>query len=161
MWRLRGKGIATNPRKPFPSVGLAYSLISVACFLPICVMVLGGHASWKGLLVSLPRKGIPPASILSGPSAPLVAIDGRDQLYLNYKRTSWEQLPAELHRALRSLPVRVVYFDADVQIPFMDAARAIDTIVSLDAKPILLTPNSKAENRESPDSAPSQSKRIF
>ena len=65
---------------------------------------------------------------------------------MNYKETTWEDLPAGLDQALRGLPVRVVYFDGDRDILFMDAARAIDVIQGSDAKAILMTPGSKAQN---------------
>jgi biopolymer transport protein ExbD len=85
-------------------------------------------------------------SVSSGLTAPLVKIDAKGHLSLNYQQTTWEELPAGLDQALQGLPVRVVYFDGDGNIPFVDAAHAIDIIQGLGAKPILLTPGSKAEN---------------
>jgi biopolymer transport protein ExbD len=158
---LTGRARTVNPRLNLPTVALASSLTCFTCFVPICIVVFGGHLRSMGLLVSIPKKDIPPASILSGPSAPLITIDGKDHIYLNYKQTSWEELPTTLDQALRGLPVRVVYFDGDSRIPFMEAARAIDIIEGLNAIPLLMTPGSKAENQKSLDSTAALSRRII
>jgi biopolymer transport protein ExbD len=76
-----------------------------------------------------------------------VGIDAKRHIYLNYKETTWEELPEGLEQALLGLPVRVVYFEGDNEIMFMDVARAIDVIQGVRAKAILWTPRAKAENR--------------
>lgn len=76
-------------------------------------------------------------------SAPLL---GRHHVFLNYKQTTWKDLPAELDLGLMVLPVRVAYVDADPEVQFYDVAHAIDMIEGNNARAILLTPRSKAGN---------------
>jgi len=128
-----------------PTIALVCSLTWFVWFVPIWIVYSWGYRSSQGLLVSIPRKGVPAAAVATGLTAPLVRIDAKRHLYLNYKPTTWEELPAGLDQALRILPVRVVYFDGDSDITFMNVARAIDVIQELGAKVILLTPGSKAE----------------
>ena len=97
--------------------------------------------------IGLPRKGFSKVAIASGLTAPLVKIDAKGHPYLNYKQTTWEELPWGLEQALLGLPVRVAYFEGDNDIMFTDAARALDVIQGLGAKAILVTPRSRAENR--------------
>jgi biopolymer transport protein ExbD len=96
------------------------------------------------LFVSIPRKGVFETANPGGLAAPLVRIDSMRRLYLNYRQTTWEELPRDLDGALRGQPAQVVYFDADNDVLFMDAARALDTIEGLGARAILVTPGSKA-----------------
>ncbi|HWZ97369.1 MAG TPA: hypothetical protein VN025_06370 [Candidatus Dormibacteraeota bacterium] len=65
---------------------------------------------------------------------------------MNYKQTTWKDLPAELDLGLMVLPVRVAYVDADPEVQFYDVAHAIDMIEGNNARAILLTPRSKAGN---------------
>ncbi len=136
-----------NPVMNLPTIALVCTLTWFIWLVPTWLVSATGQRSSQGLLVSLPWKGVPAVATASGLTAPLVRIDAKRHLYMNYKQTTWEELPEGLEQALLGLPVRVVYFEGDSDIPFMDAARAIDVIQGLGAKAILMTPLSKAENR--------------
>jgi biopolymer transport protein ExbD len=101
-----------------------------------------------GLQVSVPRINATPPSSLDGLSAPLIFLDAKGRVFLNHQATTWDDLPAGLDRTLAQLPVRVVYFDASPNIPFYDAAHAIDIIEGRSAHAILLTPNSKSRRNQ-------------
>ncbi|MFI5098537.1 MAG: ExbD/TolR family protein [Candidatus Acidiferrales bacterium] len=142
------RGWAMNPVMNIPTIALVCSLTWFTCFAPMWIGYATGQGwRWQGLLVSLPRKGVPAVAIAPGLTAPLVSIDAKRHVFLNYKETTWEKLPAGLERAFRSQPVRVVYFEGDPDALFMEAARAIDIIEREGAKAILVTPGSKAENQ--------------
>jgi Biopolymer transport protein ExbD/TolR len=107
---------------PF-TITLACSLACFACFVSILIVCATGQKqNSQGLLVSLTRKGV---SVASGLTAPIVTLQSNGAPFLNYQRTTWQDLPAALDRALPGLPVRVLYFNADYDVPFLDAARAI------------------------------------
>jgi len=135
-----------NPVKNLSTIARVCALIWFTAFVSIWIVYARSQRVSKGLLVSLPRKGVPTVTIVPGLTAPLIKIDAKRQLYLNYKQTTWEKLPGGLEQALRGLPVRVVYFDAENDALFMDAAQAIDIIQGSGAKVILMTPGSKSEN---------------
>src|SRR5882762_4214430 len=65
----------------------------LAWLVPIWVVYAWGQRSSQGLLVSLPRKGFSKVAIAWGLTAPLVKIDAKGRPYLNYKQTTWEELP--------------------------------------------------------------------
>jgi biopolymer transport protein ExbD len=138
-------GWEMNPVKNLPTVALICSLTWFVWVVPVWILYAAGHPGSRGLFVSIPRKGVPATANPGGLTAPVVRIDSMRRLYLNYKQTTWEELPRDLDGALRGLPAQIVYFDADNDILFMDAARALDTIQGLGARAILLTPGSKAE----------------
>jgi biopolymer transport protein ExbD len=136
-----------NPVKNLPTIALACSLTWFVWLVPMWIVYAAGQTriGGRGLLVSIPRKGVPIPASSEGLTAPLVRIDSNRRVYLNYKETAREDLPKKLEQELRSLPTPVVYFDADSDILFMDAAWALDIIQGLGAKAILITPGSKAE----------------
>jgi biopolymer transport protein ExbD len=136
----------TNPVTNLPTIAVLLSFTFFVWLAPMWIVFEYDHPSSHGLLVSIPPKGVPLVAASPGLTAPLVTIDANGRLYLNYKQTTWEELPAGLDQALRVLPVRVVYFEGDNSIRFSDAARAIDIIQSAGARAILLTPGSKAQN---------------
>ncbi len=139
---------AMNPVMNLSKIALVCSLTWFTCFAPMWIGYATGQGwRWQGLLVSLPRKGVPTVVIVPDLVAPLVSIDAKRHVFLNHRPTTWEELPGGMEKALRLLPVREVYFDGDPDILFMDAARAIDVIEGAGAKAILLTPGSKAENK--------------
>jgi hypothetical protein len=148
---------ATNPVMNIPTVSLVCSLVWFVWLMPTWLLYENGQYTRKGLFVSLLRKDVPPSSITSGLAAPLVKIDANRAVYLNYKQTTWRELPSALDRALAGLPQRVVYFDADLDVPFMDAAHAIDMIVGANARAILMTPKSRPPQ---PRYAPSPSRSV-
>jgi len=111
--------------------------------MPTWLLYANGQHTSHGLLVSLLRKDVPSASDTSGLTAPLVKIDANGTIYLNYKQTTWRDLPVALNQALGSLSQRVVYFDADPNVPFTDAAHTIDMIEGANARIILITPKSR------------------
>jgi hypothetical protein len=141
------RGWAMDPILNLPTIALVCALTWLTWLLPIWVVYTWGHRSSLGLPASLARKGVPAVAIAPGLTAPLIKIEPGGHVYLNYKETTWEQLASLLDQELRRLPIRVVYFEGDNDILFMDASRAIDIIQGLGAKAILITPRSKAENR--------------
>jgi biopolymer transport protein ExbD len=138
---------AMNPVTNLPTIALMCALTGFIWLAPMWLLYARGQRSSQGLLVSLPQKGLPAIATASGLRAPIVGIDAKRHIYLNYKETTWEELPEGLEQALLGLPVRVVYFEGDNEIMFMDVARAIDVIQGVRAKAILWTPRAKAENR--------------
>jgi len=139
---------STSPNANLPTFALACSLTWLACFVSVRISIYPWSLS-KGLPVSVPRRGVPPVALAPGLTAPLVSIDAKERVYLNYQRTTWEKLPAGLDRALRVLPDRVVYVEGDAAIPFNDVARAIDIIRGSSARAILIAPSFQSEYRES------------
>jgi biopolymer transport protein ExbD len=142
-------GWAMNPVKNLPTIAVCCSLTCFVSVMPVWIFSAGRYAS-RGLLVSIPRKGVPASANAGGLTAPLVRIDSMRRVYLDYKQTTWEELPRDLEGALRGLPVQVVYLDADSDTLFMDVAKALDIIQGLRAKAILMTPGSKAEQMRAP-----------
>ena len=134
-----------NPVMNISTIALVCAFTWFTWLVPTWLMYASGERNSQGILASIPRKGVSAVQITTGLTAPLVTIDAKRHPFLNYKQTTWEDLPKGLEQSLRGLPVRVVYFDADRDALFMDAAKAIDIIQGLNAKPILLTPRSKSE----------------
>lgn len=143
-------GWAVNPVKNLPTIALVSSLTWFVWLVPMWILYAGGQYISRGLFVSIPRKGVPLIANPGGLTAPLVSIDSMRRVYLDYKQTTWEELPRDLEGALRGLPVQVVYLDADSDTLFMDVAKALDIIQGLRAKAILMTPGSKAEQMRAP-----------
>jgi biopolymer transport protein ExbD len=138
--------LSIKPLLNIPQISLVCSFVWLTWFVPMWIMYSAGHVTSKGLHVLLASKKAPPVPLALGLTAPLITIDAKGHVFLNYKPTTWNDLPAELDLALLVLPQRVVYFDADPDILFMDAAYAIDLINAAGAKPILMTPGSKKED---------------
>jgi|HubBroStandDraft_6_1064221.scaffolds.fasta_scaffold01624_4 biopolymer transport protein ExbD len=138
-------GWAVNPVKNLPTIALVCSLTWFVWLVPTWFIFARGQHTSHGLLVSIPRIGVPVSASPAGLMAPLVRIDSMDRVYLNYKQTTWEELPAGLKEELRGLPAPVVYLDAANDMLFMEVAKALDIIQGLSAKAILMTPGSKAE----------------
>lgn len=140
---------ARGPAGNVPAIALVIALVWFVAFIPIWFVYTAGHRTIYGLMVLVTQKGDASNAAWPGLTAPLVRVDAHERVYLNYEQTTWEQLPAKLEAALRGLPmrVRVVYVDGDVNIPFMDVARAVDVIEGAGAKPILLTPRPKRARR--------------
>lgn len=128
-----------------PTISLVTALACFVAFIPIWFLEMAGQRTTYGLMVLVAQEGAASKAAWPWLTGPLVRVDARERVYLNGEETTWEQLPAGLEAALRGLPkpVRVVYVDGDVNIPFMDVARAVDVIEGAGAKPILLTPRPK------------------
>jgi hypothetical protein len=139
-------GWAANPLRNFPITALVWALTFFGFFTSMCIAYAVTN-SWtsSGLLVFVAHRGVPVSTLTPGLTAPLVKIDAYGSVYLNYKQTTWEELPTGLDRALAGVPMRVVYVDGDRDAVFMDAVRVIDVAQGLGAKTILLTPTSKEE----------------
>jgi len=143
---LTRRGWSVNPARNIPTISLACVLTLFVIFVPVMTLDMCTRWTSHGLLVSLPRKGVRLTANTWGLTAPLVTIDAKGRIYLDYKQTTWEKLPSGLDQSLRGLPMRVVYVDGDSKIEFHVAARVIDIIQGQGAKAILLTPDSKTEH---------------
>lgn len=132
-----------NPVANLPAIALACCLTCMVAFLPVFLIQMN-RRSTHGLLVSVLRKDAPAAARDSAPAAPLIFVDAKSRVFLNYKQTNWEALPAELDLGLMVLPVRVAYVDAAPEVQFSEVARAIDLIEGHNARAILLTPHTKS-----------------
>jgi len=139
---LRRRNVPVHPASSLPAVALISALCCFVWFWPMFFIQMNRYRS-QGLRVSIPRINANSPVVLDGPAAPLIFLDTKGRVFLNYQATTWDDLPTGLDRALAQLPVRVVYFDASPDIAFYDAARAIDIIEERSAHAILLTPNSK------------------
>jgi biopolymer transport protein ExbD len=75
-----------------------------------------------------------------------VVFAGRQsQYYLNSRRVTLENLPALLKAEFKRRPEWVVYVDADRDVTWEHAAKAMDVVQGLNGRVVLLTPSTKAE----------------
>jgi biopolymer transport protein ExbD len=76
----------------------------------------------------------------------LVSMDARGRLYFNSKEITSKDLPQALNTWFRQHSSSVVYFEADPNIIFAQAARVMNTIERSGGKVVLLTPKTRAES---------------
>jgi hypothetical protein len=138
-------GSSESPIVNLPFIGLLCALVCFVCLIPVWFACGMTNSSITGLWAFVAHRGVPASTLTPGLTAPLVEIDAKGRVFLNYKQTTWEELPAVLDRALVDIPVRVVYVDGDSAATFMDVVRAVDIAQGLGVKTILLTPDSKEE----------------
>ena len=62
-------------------------------------------------------------------------------LFLRSKRVSWSDLGSALQEELKARPDRVVYFEADPEVAYNDAVKAIDIIRGAHVDVVMLIPD--------------------
>jgi biopolymer transport protein ExbD len=127
-----------------PSFGLVAALTYFVVLVPLWVM-----ESWRLPPLGLKVRVLKPAVLLAKvkPLTEPVVIQLRfgvpRKLYLNSRLVSLSGLDAELKNELKLRPNWVVYFDADPDLSWGDAAEVIDIIRGAGAEVVLLTPGSR------------------
>lgn len=133
--------------------GLPSSAVTVA---PCLALVIAGFITFssfrlpKGLPVGLLGPGGQPAReeyFTTDPVVVVVAmsVDGAPVLYVNSKKTSWEELGNTARDELALRPLRVAYVEAESGVRWTDVVNVID-IVELDTTVVLstITPDIKS-----------------
>ena len=140
------------PLKPalnaLPSFGLMCSLVLSWLVMLHMVFHEVGHFHSKGLQISLPRP-FPHMDRIDRWGVPLVLnvkAGGTNlpaKLYMNSKPLSWDKLNYSLRAELNKQEMKVVCVEADSDVSWQDALRAVDAASGLNAKVVLLTTESK------------------
>jgi MotA/TolQ/ExbB proton channel family len=151
--RKRCVGIAQSLPLKKQFSGLPSSAVTVA---PCLALVIAGYVTFssfnipKGLPVGLLGPGGRAAReeyLTTDPVVVVVAmsVDGVPVLYVNSKKTPWDELGNTLRGELELRPRRVTYIEAESGVRWMDVVDVID-IVELDATVVLstITPDMKS-----------------
>jgi len=133
--------------------GLPSSAVTVA---PCLALVIAGFITFssfditRGLPVGLLGPGGRAARAQYFTTDPVVVVvamsgDGTPVLYVNSKKTSWDELGNSVRAELEVRPRRVAYVEAESGVRWTDVVNVID-IVELDAKVVLstITPDMKS-----------------
>jgi len=137
-----------GPPLTLPAIGLLYSHLLLLVILPSFLVfwsAWGYPEHFTGLHVQLVRADLLAMTVDPFTEPLVVRIDSHNIWYLNAKQISPAELPSALHAALARRASWIVYFDADSDMRFMDAAVALDIIQGARAKVVLLTPKTRAQ----------------
>jgi hypothetical protein len=145
------------PLKPafitLPSFGLICALVlSWLVMFHMVFYEFGRRSSSKGLTVSLLRP-FPHTDRIDRWGVPLVlkvkfaGTNLPPKLYMNSKPLSWDELNDSLRAELNKQDVKVVYVEADADVSWQDALRAVDAARCLQAKVVLLTSATESRQR--------------
>jgi biopolymer transport protein ExbD len=136
------------PAKPaftsLPAFGLVCALVLSWLVMLHMVFYQFGRFRTEGLSVFV-MKSVPHTDQSDRWAVPLVLkvrVSGLNlppKLYLNSKPLSWEELDSSLRAELSKQPAKVVYVEADTNLSWQDALRAIDAAHGLQARVVLLT----------------------
>jgi biopolymer transport protein ExbD len=131
-----------------PSFGTMGALTIVAVLLPCWIIFGSQQPHLKGLKFYV----LPPAMTQNrtmrwaeGEIGIDIYVRYPDQWYLNSKPIAPVDLPAALRNELSRRADWVVYVEGDPDLNVEQIARAMDIVIGLHAKPILLTPNTRKE----------------
>jgi hypothetical protein len=142
-------GIRTSPRSPwissFSQIALLYSHILLLVVVP---GVLVFHYAWAhgrsyGLFV---LTYFPESSFfrhVPGAQAWVVRVESNKKWYLNSQRIEPDDLTETLRAQISGRTSRIVFFDANSDVPYAEAIHAIDLIEQSSGKVVLLTPETK------------------
>jgi len=127
-----------------PSFGLVAALTCLVALVPIWVVqiVQFRRRPSIGLLVRVLKPAVLLAKVkpLTEPVVIQLRFGVPRKLYLNSRLVSLSGLDAELKNELKLRPNWVVYFDADPDLSWGDAAEVIDIIRGAGAEVVLLKP---------------------
>lgn len=130
-----------------PNFGLVLHIAYLAPLIMYSIMPF--RERLYGFYVSLE----PPRHILSESHVPEktlgVYVDAKRRFFLSGEPIERENLERRLKQQLNTRLAWVVYFEADENSLYMDAAYTIDAIQGLGAKAIWITPKMRAEIEES------------
>ncbi len=154
--RKRSVGVAQSLPLNKQFSGLPSSAVTVA---PCLALVLAGFITFssfdipRGLPVGLLGPGGRPARAEYFTTDPVVitiatGADGTPVLFVDSKRTPWEQLRTTVQDELKMRKSRVAYVEAECGVRWMDVANAID-VVEFDATVVLptITPHIESPRR--------------
>jgi biopolymer transport protein ExbD len=127
-----------------PSFGLVAALTYFVVLVPLWVME-SLRFSPVGLKVRVLKPAVLSMKIksLTEPVVVRLKSGAPRKLYLNSRLVSLSTLDVELKKELKLRPDWVVYFDADPDLPWEQAAEVIDLIRGAGAEVVLLTPGSR------------------
>jgi len=129
-----------------PNFGLVFH---VAYLAPFIIFIMMAPRVATGLLVDLRQtRAVIVQSSATGETLGIY-VDAKRRFFLNEQLVSREDLGQKLKEELGRRAAWTVYFEADRDSIFMDTAFAIDTIQSLGAKVIWITPKMRAEIQKS------------
>ena len=145
------------PLKPafsaLPSFGLTCALVlSWLVMFHMVFYEFGRRFGSKGLAVFV-MKSVPQPDHIDRWAVPLVLKVKRagtnlpPKLYMNSKPLSWDELNDRLRAELDKQAVKVVYVEADADVSWQDALRAVDAACWLHAKVVLLTSATESKHR--------------
>jgi biopolymer transport protein ExbD len=140
--------IPARRRQPMPLINdlqnFALAYVWILWILGINFMILQPRTP-TGLFVNFREELM--VGIEKSPSTETMAVyvDGKRGFFVNGKQVAREELHSRLLGELVRRGIWVVYFEADGNCPYMDAAYAIDTIQGLGAKLIWITPKTREE----------------
>jgi biopolymer transport protein ExbD len=126
-----------------PPFGLVAAII---CFVGVFPLyVLESPRPPLGLKVRVLKPAVLSAKVkpLTEPVVVRLRVGLPRKLYLNSRLVSLSTLDVELKKELKLRPDWVVYFDADPDLPWEQAAEVIDIIRGAGAEVVLLTPGSR------------------
>lgn len=129
-----------------PSFGLICALVLSWLAMLHMVFYQWGRFRDQGLVVSVMNHV--PSAASSEPLVIGIRAAGQalpPKVYLNSRRLSWEELDSSLKAELSKRSVWAVYVEADSNVSWQDALRAIDAARGLQARVVLLTSKTKAK----------------
>jgi biopolymer transport protein ExbD len=128
--------------KDFPNFGLVYGGI---LWILIFIFMSAQPRTPMGLLVDF--SGERTVGVEKSPWTETMAVyvDAKGRFFVNGNAVTREELRSKLQEELLRRGIWVVYFEADGDCLYMDAAHAIDTIQGLGAKLIWITPKTRKE----------------
>ena len=129
--------------KDFPNFGLIYG--SILWILIIIFMIMQPPRTPTGLAVNFKEEHDVGVEKSPWTETMAVYVDAKRGFFVNGEAVPREELRSKLQEELLRRGIWVVYFEADGNCLYMDAAYAIDTIQGLGAKLIWITPKTREE----------------
>jgi biopolymer transport protein ExbD len=123
-----------------PNFGLIYGFI---LWILVFIFMIVRPSTPKGLLVDFRERNSVGVEKSPWTETMSVYAEARRGFLVNGQPVKREELRAKLQEELLRRGVWVVYFEADIDCAFMDAAYAFDTIQGLGAKVIWITPKTR------------------
>ena len=136
-----------QPFSGFATFGILGVFIYFLFVVPVWV-ITSVHLIPKGLAVQLLQPGVPPPGTDKWTPPLIVRIKDMGpaalpQLYVNSAAVSWNDLGKTLKTELGHRPEWVVYVEGDPNLPYANVATVIDVAKSMQAKVVLLTPQTE------------------
>jgi hypothetical protein len=142
-------GMRTSPRSPwisfFSQIALLYSHILLPLVIPgvLVFHYAWGHGRSYGLFV---LTYFPESSFfrhVPGAQAWVVRVESNKRWYLNSQRIEPDDLTETLRAQIGGRTSRIVFFDANSDVPYGEAIHAMDLIEQSSGEVVLLTPKTK------------------
>ena len=138
-----------------PSFGLIGSMTILMIFLPCWIIYAWQQPYLKGLVFYVLPQAMTQNKTMHWAEGEIgidIYVGLSDRWYLNSKPIASVDLPAALRSELSRRADGVVYVEGDPDVNVEEVARAMDIVIGLHAKPVLLTPQTRKElqNARSP-----------